>query len=288
MDITTSRPARGALAELIGFPNCFVRHWFVISSLVRRELKGRYLNSALGAAWAIVNPLFMLVVYTTVFAGIIQVRWEQKGQAIDDPLLFALMLYVGMTPWLAFAESVNRSTHIVLENANLIKKVAFPSEALPVYVVLYTLVNELIGMAILLVALPILGRDFPGPVLVLYPVIVGLRLLFTLGLCYLLAAINVFIRDVGQVIGLVMMLWMFLTPIFYPESLVERSPYPWIAKLMKFNPWYYIVNAYRDVFLRHQAPDPVMLGKLAAIGLVTFCFGYLVYMRSRTKFADEI
>jgi lipopolysaccharide transport system permease protein len=288
METMTHRPPRGGLAELLLYPRTLVRHWYVITSLVRRELKGRYLNSAIGGAWAVLNPLFMLVVYTTVFSVIIGIRWRHKGVEIQDETFFALMLYCGMTPWLAFAESLTRSSNIVIENANLIKKVAFPSEVLPVYVVIYTFVNEAIGLAILLAITPFLWKFPPAHLLLFYPVIAFLRMLLTLGLSYLLAAMNVFIRDVGQIIGLVMMLWMFLTPIFYPEDLVRDSEVDWVADLMSLNPWYYIVKVYRQIFLHHEVPTPGDLAIILVVGLISFAVGYLVYNHSKQKFADEI
>jgi len=290
---TTAYRARGfSPTQILRFPADLVRNWFVISSLVRRELKGKYLNSAIGAAWTVINPLFMLVVYTTVFSAILEVRWEgTRGEIplphIPEHLRFALMMYCGITPWLAFSESVNRGAHIVMENSNLIKKVAFPSESLPVYVVLYTLVNELIGFAILMVALPILGAPVPLTVLWL-PLIVFLRLLFTLGVVYVVATANVFVRDVGQMVGLLLLLWMFLTPIFYAEEHLQKADLEWAQKGMSLNPWYYIVNMYRDIFLRGENPDPVVMLTILGIGLGTFIVGYAMFMSSKTKFSDEI
>jgi ABC-type polysaccharide/polyol phosphate export permease len=289
METLTGRPSRGAFAELTLFPRNLVRNWFVITSLVRRELKSRYLNSAIGAVWSLITPLVMLAVYVLVFVIIFRAKFGEMGAS---DLQSAFYIYAAMTPWLAFAEALTRSSNVVIENSNLIKKVAFPSEVLPLYVVLYTTVNEVLGFVILLAAHPVLGEPLPGTVLLLYPAALFLRVLFTAGLCYLLAALNVFIRDVGQLVGLVTMLWMFLTPIFYDRNIVERAAStkaPWLITAMEFNPWYYIVSIYRSIFLAKERIPPLDVWlKLLAIGLVTFAFGYTVYMKSKSKFADEI
>lgn len=290
MQTTTYEANRFTFLKVLTFPADLVRNWFVISSLIKRELKGRYLNSALGAVWTVLNPLFMLAVYTLVFAKILQAKWAPVGlpqHLVDSPFLFAMMLYTAMTPFLAFQESLTRGSGIVLENSNLIKKVAFPSEALPVFVVGYTLVNELIGIFLLVCALPLLGM--PITVYFLwYPVLVFLRLLFTLGMVFIVSTVNVFIRDVGQMIGLVTMLWMFLTPIFYAEEMLEQSEITWLIPAMHLNPWYYIVNMYRDIFLRGASPDPVLLATMFGIALVTFVVGYAMFMTAKMKFSDEI
>jgi len=288
MPSTFDQADRFSLGRIFRFPADLVRNWFVISSLVQRELKGRYLTSAIGGVWAVVQPLFMLVVYTVVFAGIFQARWEAKGVEIPvSKMTYALMIYCAMIPWMAFQESLTRGAGIVLENSNLIKKVAFPSEALPLYVVTYTLVNELIGIAILLAALPFLGIPWTAMIL-WYPVVVAVRLVFTVGLVYLVSAANVFVRDVAQFLGIGLMLWMFLTPIFYSEKMIEDSDMAWVQTGMHLNPWYYIVKLYRGVFLTGQTPDPAVLGTILGIGLVTFVIGYAVFMMSKFKFSDEI
>lgn len=290
MQTTTYEANRFTFTKVFTFPADLVRNWFVISSLIKRELKGRYLNSALGAVWTVLTPLFMLAVYTLVFAKILQAKWEYVGlpeHLAGSDFVFAMMLYTAMTPFLAFQESLTRGSGIILENSNLIKKVAFPSEALPVFVVGYTFVNELIGIFLLVCALPMLG--FPITAFFLwYPVLAFLRLLFTLGMVFIVSTVNVFIRDVGQMIGLVTMLWMFLTPIFYAEEMLERSEITWLIPAMHLNPWYYIVNMYRDIFLRAKAPDPVLLGTMFGIALATFVVGYAMFMTAKVKFSDEI
>lgn len=289
---TTSHGDRFRLTRVLTFPRDIVKNWFVISSLVRRELKGRYMNSMFGAIWSVITPLFMLAVYTIVFAGILQAKWDAAGleEGQSSTMMYALMIYCAMTPWLAFAESMTRGTGIIMENANLIKKVAFPSESLPVFVVAYTLINELIGFAIFIIALPF----FPGfdisdlAYVVWYPLVVFLRLLFTLGMVFIVSSLNVFVRDVGQIVGLGMMLWMFLTPIFYAKEMLEKTDVAWVMTGMQLNPWYYIVTMYRDIFLRHKAPDPATVLTIFGIGLTTFILGYCMFMASKMKFADEI
>ncbi|MBI1852399.1 MAG: ABC transporter permease [Planctomycetes bacterium] len=275
------------LARIAGFPAELYRYRGLISTLVRREIKGRYLQSAFGGIWAVVNPLFMLVVYTFVFSGIFHVEapataaLKTEGQ---KTVAAALYIFCGMIPWMAFAEGLHRSTMIVMENANLIKKVAFPSEILPVYVVLYTVVNELIGLGLLVIATAILLHTV-SPFLFMYPVLLAMRILFSFGISYFFAGFNVFVRDFGHVVGLVVTMWMFLTPIFYFREKIGEE---WVRTVLGFNPMYHLINSYRDVFLNGRMPALDSLGIFLAFALVFFTVGYLFFMSSKHKFADEI
>ena len=168
--------------------------------------------------WAVLNPLVMLAVYTFVFGTLIGIKWGLE----DDTVTQAFKLFCGMLAWNSFAESLHRCTTTIIENANLIKKTAFPSMILPVSVALYTIVNEMIGLALLVLALLIFKGEF-SPWIALYPALALVKLLFTVGFGYLFAVVNVFVRDFVHLMGLLMTLWMFMTPVFYPISLRARQ-----------------------------------------------------------------
>jgi len=250
----------------------------VIELFVARDLRARYVNSALGLWWAVIQPMALLAVYTFVFSVLIPVRFADDGGGTGA---FALYLFCGLLPWLAFADAVTRSSSVLVEQTPLIKKVVFPSEILPVHLVLSALVVELIGLAVFLAVLVALGR-IPGPALLALPVVLVLQFLFTAGVTWLLATFAVYLRDVRQLVGLVLTLWMFLTPIVWPVTIVPES-LRWVLRL---NPMWHVVEAYRSAVLRADVPDPASLGVFAGMALTAFVCGYWVFHRSKQTFAD--
>jgi lipopolysaccharide transport system permease protein len=246
---------------------------------VRRDIRGRYVTSVMGLSWAIIQPLALLLLYTFVFAYVLKIRFGGNGTTGG----FALYLFCGMLPWLAFAEGITRSASVIVEQAPLIKKVVFPSEILPAYVVISALLMELVGLAIMLVGVGLFSRGI-GWSLLLLPLVMVLQFLFTMGVGWVLASLNVFLRDVGQVLGLAMTLWMFLTPIFYPAELMPAR-YAWVLAL---NPMYYVVQAYRDVILEGRFPLGPPLLVLAVVAVVSFVVGHWFFRRSKHAFVDVL
>lgn len=259
---------------------CLYRHRALIVDFVKRDLVARYKGSAMGIFWSIVHPVVMLVLYTLVFSGIFRV---QVGAA-EGTKIFALYLFCGMLPWNAFQEGMSRSTGVIVEHANLIKRAIFPSEILPAYIVLVGLVNELIGLAILLGALALTAHQGFGPALLFLPVILLLQVALTLGLAWIVAAINVFLRDIGQLLGVVLTLWLFLTPIFYPPSQVPPS----LQWMLLVNPMGWVVEAYRSVILRGTVPAAWSMAVLALCAGLAFTAGYRLFQRTQGAFADVI
>jgi ABC-type polysaccharide/polyol phosphate export permease len=268
----------GAVGRLAVAPfRSLVVHRQAIRIFVGRDIRGRYVNSALGLWWAVIQPLALLTLYTFVFSIVMKQRLSQS----DGTGEFALYLFCGLLPWLAFADATTRSASVIVDQTPLIKKVVFPTEILPVHVVLSGLVVEAVGLVVLLVAVTALGRP-PGWSLAVLPGIVVLQVLFTTGLAWLLAAVAVFIRDVRQVVGLGLTLWMFLTPIVYPASLVPDR-YRWVLAV---NPMSFVVDAYRAAVLDHRLPAAVPTAIFAAIALAAFVAGYWAFSRSKRAFAD--
>lgn len=274
-----------ASQSLFKFPTLVVRHRDLIRTLVVRELKARYLGSSFGAVWAILNPLIMLAVYTFVFSGVLKIRFQESA----DPLMNAFNLFCGMVAWNSFAESLHRCTMTVIENANLIKKTAFPSMILPVSVALFTFVNEIICLTLLVLALAVFQGEFHWTI-VLFPLLAAVKLLFTVGFGYLFAAVNVFVRDFVHLIGLLITLWMFLTPVFYPVSAVKDflDKNPKVLFLYQLNPMTHVISAYRAIFIEGRVPD--LSGAMIFLGVtaVVFTVGYLLFVTSSHRFADEI
>jgi ABC-type polysaccharide/polyol phosphate export permease len=256
-----------------------VTHRRTIEALVRRDLRARYVSSVMGLSWAVVQPLALLALYTFVFSHVLRLRLG----GVDSTGAFALYLFCGMLPWLAFAEGLTRSASVLLEQAHLIKKVVFPSEILPPYVVVAALAIELVGLGVLLAAVAVFRGGVGWPLLLL-PAVLVLQFLFTVGLGWVLASVNVFLRDVGQVLGLALTVWMFVTPIFYPAELVPPR-FRWILDV---NPMYYVVEAYRALVMDQRLPDPAHAAALAAMALVAFVAGHWVFRRSKHAFVDVL
>jgi lipopolysaccharide transport system permease protein len=275
MEAGTVRPMAGMVASLGG-----LRHKAaLVGTFVRRDIQGRYKGSAMGLFWSVIHPLIMLFLFTFVFSVIMKI----KVGTDEGTKSFALYLLCGMLPWNAFQEGLSRSTGVILENAGLIKRTVFPSEILPVYLVLSGIVNELIGLSILLIALLVTAHPL-SPLLLLLPAIFVLQFLFTVGLSWMLAGLNVFIRDVGQMIGLILTLWVFLTPIYYPPSLLPEG----LRFLLVLNPMAGLVDAYRALILRGQMPNSNSLMVLALCSILAFAGGYVMFRKMQRAFADVI
>lgn len=255
------------------------QHRVLIWSFVKRDLLARYKGSAVGLFWSVIHPLIMLGLYTFVFSTILKVRVGMS----EGTEQFALYLFCGLLPWNAFAEGLNRSTGVILENANLIKRAVFPSEILPIYPVIVGIVNELIGFAILVVALLFTGHPIK-PVVLLLPAILLLQIVLTIGLAWIIAGTTVFVRDLGQVLGVVLTLGIFLTPIFYPPSAVPQG----IRVFLAVNPVHVMVEAYRSVILRGEFPALGGVALLALIGMAAFLVGYRLFVRAQPAFADVL
>jgi len=251
----------------------------LIMSLTKRELAARYKGSVLGIVWAILTPVVMIAIFTIIFAGI----FKAKFGANDSQWDYALYLFCGLLPWNAFQESLNLSSNAVVNRANLVKRVVFPLETLPVSQTLAAIANQMFGTVALLLGIVIIRHQL-HPTMLYLPVILVPQLLVTLGGSWLLASLGVFIRDIVQGIGLVLTAWMYLTPIIYPESIVPDAYRP----LINLNPFTPLVRSYRRIFLDGLSPDWRGLGYFSAFAIVVFLFGYWWFARTRKNFADVV
>lgn len=242
-----------------------------------RDLRARYVGSAGGIAWAVLHPLILLAAYTVLFSVILQVRFGES----ESVTAFALYLYCGMLSWHAFADAASRATTGLIQHRHLIKTVRFPAKILPTTVALTELVNQGIGLMFLIAAAWVLGHP-PGWALLLLPVLLVLQLAFTLGTSMGLATLNVFYRDVEQFTRVAFLVWMFLTPIFYPEARVPAN----LRFLLDLNPMTHLVRMYRAILLDGR---PVALGDLAAfasVAVLALAAGHALFTRYHHKFAD--
>jgi lipopolysaccharide transport system permease protein len=251
----------------------------LIRVMTRRDVLGRYRGSFGGSFWTIFNPLLLMLTYYFVFAVVLRTRFP------GDPSRsgFALYYLAGMLPWLAFSEAVGRSATVMLEHRNFVKKLVFAVETLPVNLVASGLITEFFAVLLFCGFLLAVRHAVPATVLWL-PVLVVPQVLFTLGLCWFLAALGVFVRDLGQILGFLLTIWFFATPICYPESSLPESA----TLLLSKNPIYVLVRGYRAVLLVHQPPDFGPLWKLWLLSLVVFVLGHAWFYKLRKSFPDLI
>jgi len=255
------------------------RNRSLIGSLVRRDLAGRYRGSFGGPFWALLNPLLLLLTYFFVFGVVLEARFAGDPSRAG----FALYFVAGMLPWMAFSEAAGRAPTVMLEHRNFVKKLVFAVETLPVKLVLAGLATEAVALALFLLALAALRGGLPVSALWL-PVLLVPQALLTAGVSWLLAALGVFIRDLGQAIGFLLTLWFFLTPICYSEASLPGAA----RETLSYNPFFGLVRAYRAVLLEGVAPDWWQIGRLTLVSAGVFLAGCAVFEKLRRSFADML
>ncbi len=255
------------------------KHRSLIRTLVRRDVLSRYTGSFGGAFWAILNPLMLMLTYFFVFGIVMRTRFGNDPSRTS----FALYFLAGMLPWLAFSEAAGRAPFVLLDHRNFIKKLVFPVETLPVNVVVSGLVTEFFGLLLFLLALLLIRGRVPLTVLYL-PLVIIPQILFTAGLSWFLSALGVFTRDLGQIIGYLLTVLMFLTPIFYSEKDLPAFAAPFIHK----NPIFILVHSYRATLLESSAPDWPSLAWFSLSAVLIFLLGHAWFYKLRKSFADLI
>ncbi|MDB5099862.1 MAG: sugar transporter permease [Cyanobacteria bacterium RYN_339] len=266
---TQAAPA-GLIGEFLGL----ARQRELLLAWTRRDLDSRWRGTLLGPWWALVQPLFMLALYTFVFSLVLRVKFGTGD--------FALNLWAGLAPWMAFSETLSRATTAIVGQPNLVKKVVFPLALLPASQVLAAAVSLAIGLGLLVGAAGLTGQLHATALWL--PVIMALQLAFTLGLAWGLASLGVFLRDLASAIGLVLNAWMYLSPIVYPASMVPEA----YRGLYMLNPAAFWAEGTRNAVLAGVAPTPGMLAVQAAIAAVTLLLGFAWFMKTRRAFADVI
>lgn len=255
-----------------------LRYSFLLRELVKRDLQARYSGSMLGFAWSFLQPLWQLALFTFVFAGVLKI--SLLGERTDN---FAVFLFCGLLPWMAIHEGALRSATAVTDNATIVKKLAFPSQILVVTVITSALVHEAIAFVVFFVVLAVMGDlRFSGLPLLL--VAVPLQVALTVGLGLLLAAIQVFFRDLVQILGMLFQGWFYLTPIVYPLSLVPEAMRPWL----ELNPLTTLVTLYRRALLGGELGWASGTGALVVLTLGLVGLGWWSFERLRPSFVDEI
>jgi lipopolysaccharide transport system permease protein len=252
---------------------------FILGS-VKREFQSKYRNSLLGAAWTVLNPLAMIVVYTVIFSQVM----KAKLPGVDSTFAYSIYLCAGVITWGLFAEITGRAQNIFLDNANLLKKLSFPRLSLPIIVVLSAGLNFGIVFGLFTLFLLLTG-NFPGwAFFALIPLLV-LQVAFSIGLGVSLGVLNVFFRDVGQMFNVVLQFWFWLTPIVYPASILPTG-----ARdiLLSWNPMAPLVAGYQGVLVLGQWPDWHTLLMPTVVAVVLCLFGLRLFRKRAGEMVDEL
>ena len=267
--------------SLVALTNSLWRNRQLIAQMTRREVAGRYKGSALGLAWSFFNPVFMLAVYTFVFSVVFKARWGLDGD--ESKTQFAVVLFVGLIVSGLFSEVMNRAPGLILANVNYVKKVIFPLDVLPVVSMGAALFHSAISLGVLLVAF-FLFNGYLHWTAILMPLILLPFAVLTLGLAWMLASLGVFLRDVGQTVGIVTTVMTFLAPVFYPVSAVPEKFRTWLMA----NPMTFIVGQAREVLIWGHLPDWLGLGIYAMVATAVAWLGYAWFQKTRKGFADVL
>ena len=253
----------------------------LVAQMTRREVAGRYKGSALGLAWSFFNPVFMLAVYTFVFSVVFKARWGVGGD--ESKTQFAVVLFVGMIVHGLLAEVLNRAPGLILSNVNYVKKVVFPLEILPVVGMGAALFHSLVSLGVLLIAFA-LFNGYLHWTAVFTPLVVLPLVILTLGLAWMLASLGVFLRDVGQSIGIVTTVMLFLAPVFYPVTALPEEFRPWLMA----NPLTFIIEQAREVLIWGRLPNWPGLGLYTLAATAVAWAGYAWFQKTRKGFADVL
>ncbi len=246
----------------------------MIKAFVRRELRGRYKGSVLGFLWTFLNPLLQLLVYTIVFSTILK-------SGIDD---YYLHLFVALIPWIFFSSSVTCGSMAILSQKDMVKKIYFPREVLPISTVTTNFVNMLLCFIVVLAVVLFSGR-FPSPIglLCLIPVF-AVEYLLALGMAFLVSAITVYFRDMEHILGILMMAWQYLTPVLYNiDGLDDRFKF-----IFNLNPMTPVISAYRDILYYCKIPDLKTLVWAFLLGIVVLIIGWITFSKLKRRFAEEL
>lgn len=256
------------------------RNRSLIYGLARREVVGRYHGSVMGLLWSFFNPLLMLAVYTFVFSIVFRARWNMASESKTE---FALMLFAGLIVFNLFADCITRAPNLIIANTNYVKKVVFPLEVLPFVVMGSALFHFLVSISVWLIVYAILFGKLQATALLL-PVFLVPLVFFTLGLVWFLASVGVFLRDVGQVIGVITSVLMFLSPIFYPITALPEE----YRQLLLVSPLTPAIEAVRELLFMGGIPSLTLLGLYFFASFVFFCVGFIWFQKTRKGFADVL
>lgn len=246
----------------------------LLKNNVKKDIRGKYKGSFLGILWSFINPLLQVLVYAIVFPYIMKIKTEN----------YLIFLICGIIPWTWFTTIISQGTTCITNNSNLIKKVYFPREILPISVVTSGLINFLISCVIILMFVMLSGIGISWH-LIFLPFIVLIQYLISLAIIFLLGSVNVYIKDTEYIINFIMNMLFYVTPILYSVDLFKNTWFMWIFRL---NPLAHLINAYRDVFYVHRVPHLIQLSIILLISLLLLFIGYKIFKKLEKRFAEEL
>lgn len=253
------------------------RH-FILSS-IRNDFRVRVNRSKLGGAWMILHPLTQVLMYTLVLSAVL----STKLPGIDSRFSYAIYLTAGMLAWTLFAEVISRCLTIFIDNGNLMKKMAFPRISLPLIVSGSALVNNFLLFLAIVFILALLGH-LPGIEIIWLLVLLLVTLALGIGIGLILGVFNVFMRDVGQIVPVMLQFGFWFTPIVYPSTIIPESYRSWL----EFNPLYHIVSAYQQVLVYHQLPEWTGIGVVAAISGILLVLALILFRKASFEMVDVL
>lgn len=251
---------------------------FILGS-VKREFSVRYLGSTLGSLWSVIHPLVLILIYTLIFSELMQARLP----GITDKLAYGIYLCAGVLPWTFFTEIITRSQTCFVENANLLKKASLPRICFPAILVGSAVLNFLVIFGVFLVFLIATGRFTGAVVLDCVPLLV-IQTVLAIGIGIFTGTLNVFIRDVGQIVSVVLQFWFWLTPIVYPVRILPAA----VRDLLYINPMLPIIEGYQGIFVRGEAPAWSTLTPVIALAAVALACAYLVFRKNAAELVDQL
>jgi len=284
MELVATRKKEGSpwryFHEFFNLPAIFrnlIRHRELIAMMTWRDFSSRYRGSLGGLVWSVIHPLVMMVVYTVVFSLFLKIRFSTDA----SPFTFSVYLLCGLLPWTAFSEGMFRCKDIFRANINLVKRVVFPLEILPLNLVFAATVQQIIGLILLTPLAWIVTGNLHWAIFFL-PIILFMQLLFAAGINWIASSLAVYLPDIGHLINLILAVWMFLTPIFYPEDIVPSQA----LILFEINPMARLVQLYRGAFMAGMLPTMENLIGTFVFCLLIFLFGYFWFKHTQKGFAD--
>ncbi len=272
------------MSRLIANLRELYRYRVLIQSMVGRELKARYRGTVLGFLWSFLNPLLLMIVYTAVFGLIIPPR---DAAFNSKPLVYALYLFTGLLPWYWFSSSAMESSTVLMANGNLLKKILFPAEVLPVVTVTANLVNFLFGLPILFAFIGLFGGHYTAFILFL-PLAILIQYIFTLGFSLLISALTIHFRDIKDILGNLLTFWFFSTPVIYLLSNPTIQKSAAVRTLLNLNPMTHIIEGYHSALYFGELIHWKRMGIALAVALAFFWIGYAVFDRLRDSFPEEV
>lgn len=247
----------------------------MIFSLVRKDLRGRYKGSVLGFLWTFINPLFQLLVYTIAFSFILPSPIEK----------YYLHLFVALIPWIFFSSSVQGGANSIIASKDMVSKIYFPREVIPISYVTSCFVNMLLSFIIIFLVVIVSGVGINLPAMLCLPIIMIVEYIMALGMAMLFSAITVYFRDMEHILSIITMAWIYLTPVLYPIDMIENET---VQKLFYINPMTSVIVAYRDILYYAKVPDFSTLLIAFGFGVLILFTGFFVFSKLKRHFAEEL